>query len=196
MTFSYIENWDSNALRWLNSAVGHFSWFDKLVSILAVWTIYTVPIILVGCWFYSKYMKRATLQMVLTGVLAWPVFNKLFAHFIWSRPRPYSATNISVKELIFHRPDYSFPSDHATLLAALTVTAWLLGFRKLGWLFFTIGIIVATTRMVAGVHYPLDIVAGVMVGAAFAFLVNALKAPLTRFIYDPIIKIAKKLRLA
>jgi len=191
-----IANWDSAVLQWFNSAVGHFVWFDKLVSILAVWSIYVVPLILLGCWFYSKYMKRATLQMLLVAILAWPVFNKLFAHFIWSRPRPYSASNLNVKELVFHRPDYSFPSDHATLLAALTVSAWLLGYKKLGWAFLIIGIIVALSRVVAGVHYPLDIVAGVFVGTIFAFLVNTLKTPLTKYIYDPILKALKKIKLA
>lgn len=196
MILSSIDNWDGKVLLWFNSATGHFAWFDKLVAFLAVYTIYTIPIILLGCWFYSKYLKRATLQMVLTAVLAWPIFNKLFAHFVWARPRPYLAGGLNVRELVFHRPDYSFPSDHATLLAALAVTAWLLGLKKLGWTFTIIGTIIVLSRIMVGVHFPLDIVAGIIVGTAFAFLVNAFKAPLTRYVYDPIMSIAKKIHLA
>lgn len=134
--------------------------------------------------------------MMFAALLPWLVFGKLFARFIWFRPRPFMVQAISVKEIIFHRPDYSFPSDHAALFAALVASAWLLGFKRLGWWFLGMGLVVAITRVITGVHYPLDIIGGVISGVLAALILNWLKGPLTRYVYNPIIKVAHKIHLA
>ena len=193
--FKSILNFDEVLLLKMNSVIGHYAWLDKIINILAVYLIYSIPVILLAVWFYSRYTKKATLQLVFSAVLPWLLFNKIFPKLIWYRPRPYTA-NIGVRELVFHRPDYSFPSDHATVLMALTVAAWLLGYKKLGWTLFAITIIIGTSRVIVGVHYPLDIIAGLVGGTLGALIINWLKEPLTKYIYNPIIKIATKIKLA
>ncbi len=158
--------------------------------------IYLVPVILIGMWFYSRYAKQPTLQILLSGILPWFVFNKLFQYFIWYRPRPYTAADITIQEVFFHRPDYSFPSDHATLLAAVTVAAFLAGYKKVGWWFLSITVIVGIMRVITGVHYPLDIAAGIISGTLGAYVVYWLRGPLTKYVYNPIINLAKKIHLA
>ena len=179
-----------------NSLIGHYVWLDKTFAYLGMGLVYLVPVILISMWFYSRYSKQPTLQILFSGILPWFVFNKLFQHFIWFRPRPYTAADISIQEVLFHRPDYSFPSDHATLLAAVTVAAFLIGYKKVGWWFLGIGIIVCILRVVTGVHYPLDIVAGIVSGTLGAYVVYWLRGPLTKYIYNPIINLAKKIHLA
>jgi len=66
----------------------------------------------------------------------------------------------------------------------------------LGWTLFAITIIIGTSRVIVGVHYPLDIIAGLAGGTLGALLINWLKEPLTKYIYNPIIKIATKIKLA
>jgi len=190
-----ILNWDEGLTEKANHLIGHSFWFDRIISILSVGLVYLVPLILLGVWFYSSHTKKQALQMLFSGLLAWFVFNGLFARFVWTRPRPYIADMVNIRELIFHRPTYSFPSDHAALFAALVCSAWLLGFKKLGWWFFAMGVTVGITRVIIGVHYPLDILAGIVFGALAAFILQWLKKPLTRFVYDPIIKVAQKIHL-
>jgi len=192
---SSILHFDEVVLLEMNSIIGRFAWLDKIIDILAVYLIYSIPIILLSVWFYSRYTKKAALQLTFSAFLPWLLFNKLFPAFIWYRPRPYTA-NIGVKELVFHRPDYSFPSDHATVLMALTLAAWLMGYKKLGWALFTITIIISCSRVVIGVHYPLDIIGGWVAGTVGALIIYWLREPLTKYVYNPIIKIATKIKLA
>lgn len=194
--FNSILNWDSQMVEKANSLVGNYAWLDKIFAYLGMGLVYLVPVILIGMWFYSRYAKQPTLQILLSGILPWFVFNKLFQYFIWYRPRPYTAADITIQEVLFHRPDYSFPSDHATLLAAVTVAAFLAGYKKVGWWFLSITILVGIMRVITGVHYPLDIIAGVVSGTLGAYIVYWLRGPLTKYVYNPIINLAKKIHLA
>jgi undecaprenyl-diphosphatase len=190
-----ILNLDDRILRGANSLVGHWQWVDVLVQVLSVYVVYLVPIILVMLWFYSHHSKKVALQAFGSGLLAWFVFSKFISHYLWYRSRPYVA-NDNLKELIFTRPDYSFPSDHAALLVALTVSVWLSGYRKLGIGLMIMAIVVGVTRVVAGVHYPLDVLAGAGIGFVAVMIVRWLDRPLTKYIYNPIIKITQKLHLS
>jgi membrane-associated phospholipid phosphatase len=60
--------------------------------------------------------------------------------------------------------DWSFPSNHSTIAAALTVAVLLLSWR-LGLLAVPIGVLVAVSRVALGVHHPADVVAGCLLGA-------------------------------
>lgn len=190
-----LSYWDNWLLQQANSIVGYSSVFDKIVEYLGIGLVYLVPIILIGVWIYSSHTKKAALQMLFSALLPM-LANRLFAKFIWFRPRPFMVQSIDIKEVIFHRPDYSFPSDHAALFAALVMAAFLLGFKKLGWWFLGIGLVVVVTRVITGVHYPLDIIGGIISGVLAALLLNWLKGPLTKYVYNPIITVAHKIHLA
>ncbi|MBP6930428.1 phosphatase PAP2 family protein [Patescibacteria group bacterium] len=189
----FFDDW---LLIQANSLVGHSLWVDKIILYLSVGLVYVAPLILLGLWFYSRYAKQPTLQILFSAILPWQVFNRIIAKFVWYRERPFVNDNIEVKELFFHRPDHSFPSDHMTFFAALTVASFLAGYPKLGWFFLVTGLIVGTSRVIIGVHYPLDIIGGVIIGTFGAFVIYWLRAPLTKFVYEPLIKIARKIRLA
>lgn len=59
----------------------------------------------------------------------------------------------------------TFPSDHAAFFVALSLGIWLAcrgaGWAALGWTVF----VTLATRVAAGLHWPLDIAAGALVGA-------------------------------
>lgn len=59
----------------------------------------------------------------------------------------------------------SFPSGHATTAAA-TAVVLALWFPKWRWVAITIGVAIASTRVVLSMHYPSDIIAGWTLGAA------------------------------
>ncbi|MEH1164648.1 phosphatase PAP2 family protein [Micromonospora sp. CPCC 205539] len=71
--------------------------------------------------------------------------------------------------------DWSFPSNHATLAGALAVTTLLLS-RRLGLLALPLAALAAFSRVFVGVHYPHDVVAGVLLGALVAALATPLLA--------------------
>ena len=188
-----ILNIDESILRGANGVVGRWGWLDAVILLPAVYLVYLAPIILLALWFYSKRSRKAALQALGSGLLAWLVLSRLISRYVWYRPRPNATSDI--KELIFHRPDYSFPSDHMSLLVAVTASVWLLGYRKLGFWLAVVSVAVGAGRVMIGVHYPLDILAGAAVGLIAAMVARWLDRPLTKYVYNPIIRVAQKIHL-
>ncbi|MGW5558459.1 phosphatase PAP2 family protein [Micromonospora sp. NPDC003944] len=71
--------------------------------------------------------------------------------------------------------DWSFPSNHATVAGALAVTTLLLS-RRLGLVALPLAALGAFSRVFVGVHYPHDVVAGVLFGALVAVVATPLLA--------------------
>ncbi len=78
--------------------------------------------------------------------------------------------------------DWSLPSNHAVLAAALAVTVGFLA-PRLATPALLLAVLIAAARVALGVHYPHDVVTGLTLGAGVAFvLVLALRAPATRLV--------------
>ncbi|MEU1591038.1 phosphatase PAP2 family protein [Micromonospora sp. NPDC005710] len=71
--------------------------------------------------------------------------------------------------------DWSFPSNHATIAGALAVTTLLLS-RRLGLIALPLAALGAFSRVFVGVHYPHDVIAGVLFGALVVVVVYPLLA--------------------
>ena len=83
-----------------------------------------------------------------------------------SRPRPYAAQ----PEIMLHAApldQFSFPSGHtlhATALSLIVVSYY----PSLVWLLAPFAALVALSRVVLGLHYPSDVLAGALLGAMIA----------------------------
>lgn len=166
---------------------------DKFLATVALYTIYIIPVILIILWFWSEHAKKTAFRAAVAGLLAWLGFCNLIGAFYF-RPRPFDNGNLSVNELIFHRPDRSFPSDHAAFLFALAFIFLFLGYRKLGLSFFVMAIAISLTRIIVGVHYPSDVLAGLGIGLIAAALIWFFRHQVD-FIFNKVRIVAKKLRL-
>jgi undecaprenyl-diphosphatase len=85
------------------------------------------------------------------------------------RPRPF-VVHPQIHLFLAHAADPGFPSDHAT--AAFAIAAVLivrLGRRALPVLLAAT--VLAVSRVLVGVHYPADVLAGALLGTAAAVLV-------------------------
>ncbi len=83
-----------------------------------------------------------------------------------SRPRPFHADQqllLSIAPL----DRYSFPSGHTLHAVTFTLLA-VFYFPMLAWLLIPFSILVGLSRVVLGLHYPSDVIAGVVIGAAIA----------------------------
>jgi undecaprenyl-diphosphatase len=67
---------------------------------------------------------------------------------------------------------YSFPSGHTLHAVSFTLIATA-AFPALGWLLVPFTVLVAMSRVILGLHYPSDVVAGALLGFALARLVLA-----------------------
>ncbi len=185
----YLLAIDQKILYWLNAKVQNLGFLNKF---FAEWLVYTMPLVLLWLWFYSEKSKKVAMRALTSIILAWPIFALIIGK-ITDRPRPFDVGGI--RELIFHRPTYSFPSDHAAALFALAASFWFSGDKKLGAIFFGIATVVSVFRVATGLHFPSDIVAGAVIGFVAAWLVDLFDKPLN-IVYEIIIRLARKVRLA
>ena len=97
----------------------------------------------------------------------------VLAHVV-DRPRPFVA-HPQIHAFLSHAADPGFPSDHATAAFAIAVVLVLrLGLRWLPVLVAAAAL--AVSRVLVGVHYPADVLAGALLGTAAAVAVCALAA--------------------
>lgn len=188
-----IQNWDLKILLKLNHAFLHAGFLN---TFFAEYLTYTLPFILLGVWFWpavssSNGNKKAAIRAFFAVILAWPILATLIGHFV-HRNRPFESGG--VQELIFHRPTVSFPSDHAAALFAVATSFYLSGQKKLSYVMFAIAIAVSFFRVATAIHWPTDILGGIVVGVFSAYVIYFLDKKLDG-VYNWIIKMMKKVKL-
>lgn len=165
-----IQSFDFAVLDGIQSIRNEF--LDFIMPLITWFGEYGIFFILIGIimLFFKKYRLCgiATLGSLLTGVL---VGNVLLKHLVM-RDRP-CWINETVDMLIAVPHDYSFPSGHTT--ACFTAaTVIFLHDKRLGIPAYIIAVAVAFSRMYLYVHFPTDIIAGMILGIGIAIGINAL----------------------
>jgi undecaprenyl-diphosphatase len=126
--------------------------------------------------FRMAYFVQMTAYVGLSVILASVCANAL--KFLIGRARPliYEQEGIfSFSPLNMDFLHQSFPSGHSANIGALFVALILL-FPHVRLIFIGIGLWLGATRIIIGVHYPSDVVAGLALGAWLAFAVSILFA--------------------
>jgi len=188
---SRIQSLDSKILLYLNQFFAKHG-IGFLDNFLAEYLTYCLPLILIVLWFWSKDAKKVALRALFSAILAWPIFSLIIGKLV-HRPRPIEISG--VHELLFHRPTYSFPSDHAAALFAVAMSFYFSGYKKMAILMLAIALVVSFFRVATGIHWPTDILAGATIGIFAAYLIYLFDKPLS-IVYNIILLVAKKLRLA
>jgi undecaprenyl-diphosphatase len=83
-----------------------------------------------------------------------------------SRPRPYRAQR-AIRQGADVLDDFSFPSGHVLHAASFSILA-IAYFPATAVLVLPFAALVAASRLVLGLHYPTDVLAGAAIGAALA----------------------------
>ena len=72
-----------------------------------------------------------------------------------------------VRPLVTEMPFESFPSAHAAITLALAIVVARYH-RRLGKLLILFAVLVGLSRLYVGVHYPVDVIAGFVIGWGIA----------------------------
>jgi undecaprenyl-diphosphatase len=115
---------------------------------------------------YGPSAIRPAVIMLLTGMLGVGLYKALKHVFVRERPFITHST-ISLAAAPLDR--YSFPSGHTLHAVAFTWQA-VAHFPELGWVLVPLAGLIATSRVVLGLHYPTDVLAGAGIGFALATL--------------------------
>ncbi len=82
---------------------------------------------------------------------------------------------------LFLADGYAFPSGHATFFFALAMSIFFFHKKSGSWLLF-FALLISLARILAGVHSPLDILGGIILGSLAAYSTRYLS---TRFATSP-----------
>lgn len=146
-----------------------------LAMLVARWVVYLVAAALALAWVRGDASARRDLVHMLFAAGVALLISQIISH-AWPQPRPF-ALHLGTQYLD-HASDPGLPSDHATLLWSLALSA--LGTRRFGiWAFplLTLGLVVGVDRVYLGVHFPYDVLAALPVAVAGACIARALSKP-------------------
>lgn len=119
-------------------------------------------------YLFDKKCGRHIAAITLLALLFTYLINDQIVKHLVSRARPFTELQ-SVTVLVQEPLSSSFPSGHsATAFACATVLAYK---KKFGFLFYPLAVFIVYSRIYVGVHYPLDVVAGLLIGLTMAFAV-------------------------
>lgn len=186
----------------INVYVRHHPLLVSILAGFANWGVVAFGAAAVLLWLLappggSDVWKRAAtagLAAAALGLLA----NQIIIH-IWQRPRPYQAHPLGVIPLLARSTDPSFPSDHASAAFGIAVGILLIH-RRAGYLFLSMAVLIAVSRVATGMHYPTDVLAGAAIGSAAGYVTARLAMrpillPLIRAvsrITDPVVAFARR----
>lgn len=154
----------------------------QLATVIADALVYGLPLALVALWLWGGDRQRqAAVQAAIVACVALGI-NQWIAS-VWPHPRPF-VDGIG-HQWLAHAPDPSFPSDHMTVFSSIGLTLLAGGSSVTGTAVMVSALAVAWARIFLGVHYPLDMVGGLLV----SILSLALSHPLWKRAAPPSLQI-------
>ena len=162
---------DTNILFFLNGFAGISPWLDSTIVFFASYLPWLLVAIFMFWLYFSSSPKKEKLYIFWVAIIAALVARfgiTELIRFLYHRPRPFMA--YQQIHALFVDNEWSFPSGHATFFFAIASAVFLYN-RKWGVGFFVAALIITISRVIAGVHYPSDIVGGMLVGIAVAYAV-------------------------
>jgi undecaprenyl-diphosphatase len=186
----------------INQFVFHHPWLGRTLSTVETWAVPVLAVATVALWLLARpggarKWKLASVCALGSAGLAL-LLNRLFAT-IWDRPRPF-ATHPAAHVWGSRSHDPSFPSDHASAAFGIAFAVFFFD-RLVGSVFLAAAVVIGAGRVFIGEHYPLDVLAGCLVGLAAALLVTKVAKPvverlvrLVERVTDPILAPLWRLR--
>jgi undecaprenyl-diphosphatase len=191
---AFANPFDLTLYHLINGLAGHHHILDKIMIFFAKDALEIYAVLFVIAWFALPKRdiehRHALVMAGLSGILAL-VINVVISH-VWFRPRPFTVLpKGTYTELVAHSTDASFPSDHSSGSWGFSGGSWGHNTKLINRTFTVIAIIVMFARVYVGVHYPTDVLAGMIVG----ILSGKIMWRFSRFIYPISTRIAKIFKL-
>ena len=153
---------------WLNST---FADFD-----LAIFDFLTtlghdgIALIIISLILMLFKKTRKAGSAMLAGIIVGAIFTNLTIKPLVSRPRPYTHLDSPVYQWWLNagaqvESDRSFPSGHTTSAMAMVTGLFCVTNKKISWLAFLFAIFMGMSRIYLCVHYPTDVIGGLIIGA-------------------------------
>ena len=161
-----LLNLDGNILLWIQEYVRNdfLTPIFKFITMLGDEGFIWIAIALV-LLFIKKYRKAGiSVGVALLGSL---LFNNMLIKNLVARTRPYRV--IETLTILIEEPgEFSFPSGHTSSSFAAGVVLFMLLPRKYGVPAMILAFLIGISRLYVGVHYPTDVLGGMVMGTLLA----------------------------
>lgn len=160
-------NIELSILDWIQTL--HTPFLDKIMVFITrlgdagiIWILLSIVLLLIPKTRKSGAVMVAAL--VVDVLLCNIVLKNLVA-----RTRPYDV-NTCVHLLVAKLHDYSFPSGHTAASFASVTALYLAGEKKLWKFALVLACLIAISRLYLYVHYPTDVLGGILFGVISGYL--------------------------
>ena len=164
----------------INSWAGQNIWLDRFMIFSAEWLGYFLILLLITPWLLTYFIKNDRVSSwARSALLKWSYYREMLVvafgsaiisrfifvniiRYFYYHPRPFLVLSDTV-QLTDHEMVSSFPSGHASFYFALATGVYLYN-KKAGYIYFVLAGFMGLARVFVGVHWPLDIMAGALLG--------------------------------
>ncbi|GAA0797212.1 phosphatase PAP2 family protein [Faecalicatena orotica] len=167
---SYLLQLDGDILLFIQQYLRH-DWmtpFWKFITSLGnagwFWIVLSIVLLL------FKRTRKIGITAIIALAIGALITNVALKNLV-ARIRPYEVVD-GLRLLIERQRDYSFPSGHTCASFAAALVYYKMAPRKWGIPAVILASLIAFSRLYVGVHYPSDVLAGLLIGifAAWAAL--------------------------
>ncbi|MDB2447082.1 phosphatase PAP2 family protein [bacterium] len=169
---SLVQELDTKLFFAMNSLAGNslFDQFNMFLSSRNVWVGILLALVALTLWKGGALGKKLVLCSVIVVS-----FTDSFTYIVLKeniqRLRPCKEYKDQVITPSGCKSQFGFPSNHAANSAAIASTIYFVGYKAVGGLFWGIAILVGLSRIFLGVHYPMDVLFGLVSGGLYSFLI-------------------------
>ncbi|QYR19522.1 undecaprenyl-diphosphatase [Paenibacillus sp. sptzw28] len=166
----FISQMDYSIFEIINNLAGRMPWLDAVMRFFASDGSYLFYAGIIVYWFSRTSDCRRMVGEALVSACAAFGIGVVLSHLFY-RDRPFVVHHVT--QLIGHPANASFPSDHA--IGAFVIATSIYMFRRRdGLIWLLIAACIAFSRVWTGVHYPLDVIAGAIIGIGSAAGIHGL----------------------
>lgn len=152
----------------INDLAGKWQLLDAFAIFFAKYFNYFL-IFLIFLFLFKNFKKYWSIieKATLAGILSRLGFAEII-YFFWKRPRPFMGHKVNL--LINYPSNPSFPSGHAAFYFAFSTIIYFYN-KKAGILFFLASFLISFSRVFCGIHWPSDIMGGLLIGVISGFII-------------------------
>lgn len=147
----------------------HTPFLDKIMVFITrlgdagiIWIMLSIVLLLI------PKTRKSGAVMVVALVVDVLLCNIVLKNLV-ARTRPYDV-NTGVHLLVAKLHDYSFPSGHTAASFASVTALYLAGEKKLWKFALVLACLIAISRLYLYVHYPTDVLGGILFGVISGYL--------------------------
>jgi len=161
---------NQSAFLFIHQFAGRHMALDAIGIFFAEYLAYFLVAAFLVLAYYQRGWRRKV-YVFCEGAIAIMLSRGLVTEIIrlfYHHERPFSFFNFTP---LIPEAGWSFPSGHMAWFFALALTVWFVN-RTWGWWFFGLSFVMGIARIYVGVHWPFDILGGIVVGLASAWFVH------------------------